>query len=389
MQLYRQVLALPGVRAQLALIFFARLPTTAGGMILTLHVAVTMGRGYGAAGTVGAAITIGIALGAPVMGRVVDRYGLRRMLVITTIGETTFWLTARFMSFPLLLVCALVGGVLVLPAMSIGRQAMAALVPPALRRTGYSMDTVSTELSFMLGPFAAVFVATQFSTETAMLAMAVGLVLVGVLLYVVNPRVRSEEEKAANEQVPRRSWLTPRLIGVLVIAWGTVFILAGTEVSVVAYMQRSGDLGWTGLVLAVWAAASAVGGLVYGALRRSIPQVALMACLGALTIPIGLAGEWWVLMLLLVPASVLCAPTVAATAEEVARLAPPAVRGVATGLQSSAFTLGQAAGAPAAGFVVDHSSAGWGFAVAGVGGLLVAGVAALLSARRKELVPVK
>lgn len=389
MQLYRQVLALPGVRAQLALIFFARLPTTAGGMILTLHVAVTMGRGYGAAGTVGAAITIGIALGAPVMGRVVDRYGLRHMLVITTLGETAFWLTARFMSFPLLLVCSLVGGVLALPAMSIGRQAMAALVPPALRRTGYSMDTVSTELSFMLGPFAAVFVATQFSTETAMLVMAVGLVLVGLLLYVVNPMVRSEEEKATAEQVPRRAWLTPRLIGVLVIAWGAVFILSGTEVSVVAYMQWSGDLGWTGLVLAVWAAASAVGGLVYGALRRSIPQVALMACLGALTIPIGLAGEWWVLMLLLMPASVLCAPTVAATAEEVARLAPPAVRGVATGLQSSAFTLGQAAGAPVAGFVVDHSSAGWGFAVAGFGGLLVAGVAALLSARRKELVPVK
>ncbi len=386
MQLYRKVLALPGVRTLLVLIFFARLPSTAAGMILTLHVAVSMGRGYGAAGTVGAVATIGIALGAPVMGRVIDHYGLRRMLVITTLGEATFWVVARFLPYPLLLMCALVGGFLVLPAMSIGRQAMAALVPVDLRRTGYSMDTVSTELSFMLGPAAAVFVATQFSTETAMLAMAVGLVVVGTLLYVVNPAVRSAEEKAASSRVPRSSWLTPQMIGVLVVGAGAVFILGGTEVAIVAHLQASGDLPWTGVVVAVWAAGSAVGGLVYGALHRSLPQVSLMACLGALTLPIGLAGDWWVLMLVLVPAAALCAPTVAATAEEVARLAPAAVRGVATGLQSSAFTLGQAAGAPAVGFVVDHASPAWGFAVAGVGGLVVAAVAGWLSTRRVAVV---
>ena len=388
MQLYRQVLALPGVRPLLVLIFFARLPTTAAGMILTLHVAVSMGRGYGAAGTVGAAATIGIAIGATVMGRVVDRYGLRRMILITTAGEALFWLVARFLPFPLLLVCGFVGGILVLPAMSIGRQAIAALVPPDLRRSAYSMDTVSTELSFMIGPFAAVFVVTQFSSQTAMLVMAGGLVLVGILLYAVNPAVRSEEEKAAAERVPRREWLTPRMLGVLLVGAGAVFILGGTEVAIVAHMQATGDLALTGVVMAVWAAGSATGGLVYGALPRAIPQVTLMTILGALTIPVGLAGEWWMLMLMMLPAAALCAPTIAATASEVARLAPPAVRGVATGLQSSAFTLGQAAGAPAVGFAVDHASPGWGFAVAGLGGLLVSGVAALLSARLKVLAEV-
>ncbi|TDV40614.1 MFS transporter [Actinophytocola oryzae] len=387
MQLYRKALAIPGLRTLLVLIFFARLPGTAAGMVLTLHVAVSMGRGYGAAGTVGALATIGIAAGAPVMGRVIDRYGLRRMLVITTIGEATFWVVARFLSYPLLLACAFFGGFLVVPAMSIGRQAIAAIVPPDLRRTGYSMDTVSTEMSFMVGPAAAVLVATQFSTQTAMLVMAGGLVLVGLLLYVVDPAVRSAEEKSA-EQVPRRSWLTPRLVGVLIVGAGAVFILGGTEVAIVAHMQELDALAWTGVVMAVWSAGSAVGGLVYGALRRSMPQVLLMAGLGALTLPIGLAGEWWVLMLALVPAAVLCAPTVATTAEEVARLAPPAVRGVATGLQSSAFTLGQAAGAPAVGFVVDHASPAWGFAVAGLGGLVIAAVAGLLSVRRRDLAEV-
>jgi MFS family permease len=167
-----------------------------------------------------------------------------------------------------------------------------------------------------------------------------------------------------------------------------VFVLSGTEVAIVAHLQESGDLAWTGVVMAVWAAASAVGGIVYGALRRSIPQVVLMTFLGALTIPVGLAGGWWVLMLALAPAAAMCAPTIAATAEETARLAPPSVRGLATGLQSSAFTLGAAAGAPAVGFMVDHASPAWGFAVAGLGGLAVAGVAAVLAARHKEEVAV-
>jgi MFS family permease len=107
-----------------------------------------------------------------------------------------------------------------------------------------------------------------------------------------------------------------------------------------------------------------------------------MALLGALTVPIGLAGGvWWLLAIALLPAGLLCAPTIAATGEQVSQLAPVAVRGEATGMQSSAFTLGAAAGAPVVGFVVDHSSAAWGFAVAGLGGILVAAAAVLLNAR--------
>jgi MFS family permease len=215
--------------------------------------------------------------------------------------------------------------------------------------------------------------------------MAAGIVVVGTALFVTNPAVRSAAEKASTEKVPRRVWLTPRLAGVLFVGAGAVFILAGTEVAIVAQMQRGGDLSWTSLVVIVWSAASAVGGLVYGALARSCRQVTLMTWLGVLTIPIGLAGgAWWTLTLALVPSALLCAPTIAATGEEVARLAPPAARGEASGLQSSAFTLGSAAGAPLVGFAVDHASPAWGFAIAGVGGVLVAAVAWRLAARQRE-----
>ncbi|MGH3760029.1 MFS transporter [Actinophytocola sp.] len=387
MQLYRQTLALPGVRTLMVLIFFARVPATAGGMVLTLQVAVGLEHGYGAAGTAGAVVTVGMALGASVMGRLIDRFGLRLVLVITMVGEALFWGFGSQLSYGALLVAGALGGFLELPAMSIGRQAIAALVPTELRRTAYSMDSVSTELSFMVGPAIAVLIATQFSTVTAMYAMAVAIVAVGSALLVVNPAVRSAEERATDtgERVPRRTWLRPRMVAVLVIAAGAVFILAGTEVAIVAELRSTDQLAYTGLVVAVWSAVSATGGIVYGALSRAPGQVTLMALLGLLTIPIGLAsGSWWLLALALVPASALCAPTIAATGEEVSRLAPAGARGEATGMQSSAFTLGAAAGAPLVGFVVDHSSPAWGFAVAGVGGVAVAAAAALLIARQRR-----
>jgi MFS family permease len=390
MGLYRRTLALPGVRTLMVLIFFARVPTAAGGMVLTLHVAVGLGHGYGAAGTAGAVVTIGVALGAPVMGRLIDRFGLRPVLVITMVGEAVFWGLGSRLPYGALVLAGLAGGVLTLPAMSLGRQAMAALVPPDLRRTAYSMDSVSTELSYMVGPAAAVLIATQFTTVTAMYTMAAAIVAVGAVLLVVNPAVRSEEERAADtgERVPRRSWLGPRMVAVLVIAAGAVFILAGTEVAIVAELRSTDQLAYTGVVVGVWSAVSAIGGIVYGALRRSPDQVTLMALLGLLTVPIGvLSGEWWLLALALIPASALCAPTIAATGEEVARLAPPAARGEASGMQSSAFTLGAALGAPLVGFVVDHSSPAWGFAVAGVGGVAVAAAAALLIARQRRVAP--
>lgn len=386
MRQYQHVLGLPGVRALMLLTFFARIPLSAAGMILTLHVAVELGRGYGAAGLVSGVATVGIALGAPVMGRVVDRFGLRPMVAATTVTESLFWLAGPLLPYPLLLVAGLVGGFMVLPAMSISRQAIPALVPEDLRRTAYSLDSILTELSFMVGPALGVLIATQLSTSAAMRAMAIGIAAVGLAIAVVNPPTRSAGEIVADagQRPARRQWLTPRLLAVLGVGTGAVFVLAGTEMAIVAQLRESGELGWTGVVIAGWSIGSAVGGLVYGAATRSVSQLTLMAWLSVLTVPVGLAGgPWWVLLLAVLPAALLCAPTIAATGEEVSRLAPPAARGEATGLQSSAFTLGSAIGAPLIGLVVDHSAPAWGFMVAGLGGLLAAGLAAVAVVRQR------
>lgn len=382
---YRQVLAIPGSRTLMLLLFLARIPPAAAGMTLTLHVAIGLGRGYGAAGLVGAAATVGIAVGGPLMGRIIDRYGLRPVIILTTVGETLFWSTGSLMPYPVLLVCGFVGGIVAVPAMSIGRQAIAAMVPEDQRRTAYSLDSSSVEVCFMIGPALGVLLVTQWSSTVALLGMAVAILAVGIAFYLVNPPILGAHEQPEARGGPRprrREWLTPRMIGVLAIGTAAVFVLAGAEVAMVATLRAGGEVAQTGVVMAVWAGFSAFGGIVHGAVHRSLSQVTLMTLLGVLTIPVGLAGgQWWLLALALIPSGLVCAPTIAATGEEVGKLAPVAVRGEAMGLQGSAFTLGAALGAPAIGFVVDHSAPSWGFAAAGVGGTVVAVIAALLTRR--------
>jgi predicted MFS family arabinose efflux permease len=212
--------------------------------------------------------------------------------------------------------------------------------------------------------------------------LAAGFAFVGIALLVMNPAMRGDKEPVSALRPPRREWLNSRLVAVLLIGAGAVFVLAGTEVTIVAVLREHGEVDWAGATIVILCLASIIGGLVHGAVHKSLPQVTLMALLGALTIPaLFFDSTWWVVGLVLVPASAMCAPTIAATGEEVSRLVPAAVRGEATGLQSSAFTFGAALGAPVIGFVVDHSSPGWGFVGAGAGGLIVAAGAALLIRR--------
>lgn len=380
---YLSVLRLPGVRSSMLLMLLARIPTTAAGMTLTLHVVLSLDKGYGAAGLVGTASTIGIALGAPLMGRLTDRRGLRAVLVLSTVSEGLFWFTAPALSYPVLLVTALLTGLVVIPTMSIGRQVLTALVPVAERRTALAMDSMVVEVAYMAGPALGVLLTTSANSRVALWTVGAAMVASGIALYIANPPVRAEDEEDFGEQPPRREWLTPPVLGVLVTSCGGVLVLAGMEVALVAALREQGRIQWTGTFVIVMCLASLIGGFVYGGLVKAPTPRTLMALLGLLAIPVGLAtGSPWVLAVALIPANMLAAPVIASTGEVITRLTPASVRGEAMGLQGSAFTLGAAAGAPLAGFVIDHSSAGWGFVATGAVGAAIAGVGAVLDQRR-------
>jgi MFS family permease len=373
---YRRVLALPGVRPLMVLALLARIPITAIGVTMTLHVAQDLHKGWGAAGLVGAALTVGTALGGPLNGRFVDRRGLRPMLVVTTVAEAAFWSAAPFLPFPALLVGSLVAGLFSLPVFSVIRQSIAALVPEDRRRQAYALDSMSVELSFMAGPPLAVLLTSALSGRAAMWSVGAALVLAGAALFLANPPVHtSSASPAAAATVRRRDWLTPRFVAVCAAASATTMVLAGTDLGIVAMLRAAGQVGLVGALLAAWSVYSLAGGFVYGALPRAVPLVALLGALAVFTIPAGLVGGAWPLLFLtLLPAGVLCAPTLSASTDLVSRLVPPEARGEAMGWHGSSLTVGLAIGSPLAGWAIDHGSPSWGFAAVGAVGALAAAV---------------
>jgi MFS family permease len=372
---YAALFALPGVARLFAIAFVARLPQAMTGVVLTLHVVTALHRGYGEAGLVTAVMTIGMAIGAPWRGRLVDRLGLRRAVVPSVVVASLVWFAAPHLPYQALLVAVFVGGVYSVPAFSVTRQSLSVLVPVSQQRTAFAADSVFVELTFMVSPLVGVWLATAVSTTVALTTTAVVTVLGGLMLAWADPPTRSAEASAASAHPPGvRALITPGIVVVLLAAVAAAFILMGTDVALVAALNEAGraqDVGW---MVALWCVGSVVGGLVYGGRGRGVSPLVLVALLAVATLPAAFAtGQPW-LALAVVLAGVPCAASLSAINAALVGQVPEERRGEVMGWSGATSTAGNALGAPLVGWVIDRATPGAGFLTAAcVGGVVAVG----------------
>ena len=433
--LYRELLAVAPIRRLLVVGMIARIPHSAAGVLLTLHIVLTLGQGYAAAGAAAAVMTVGIALGAPWRGRRVDTVGLRRALIPSVVSETVIWSIVPHVSYQWLLPLVFVGGLLTLPIFSVVRQSLGVLADGDQRRTAFALDAISTEMVFMVGPAAGAVMATSGQSVLGLTIVGVSTSLAGLFLMWFNPPTRSaagngaseaEEQAAAAMAVAaaapahvqeaaaelgpataerRRSglgrmglrnaglrgraaasfaWFTASVAAVFAVAAGAGMVLSGTDVGIVAALETNGREAEIGIVFVFWCAASVLGGLVYGALHRPVSPILLLLGMAALTIPMGFATDTLTLSLLSLLPGFLCAPVLSAASEKVADLVDEARRGEAMGWYGSALTAGIALGAPLAGLFIDGVGAWGGFVAVGVAGVLLCAAGIALQQRRRR-----
>ncbi|OEV28620.1 MFS transporter, partial [Streptomyces nanshensis] len=365
---YRQVLAVPGMAQLLSISLLARLAITADVMALTMYVVLGLDLSYAAAGGAAAAMTAGIALGGPLLGRMIDRRGPRVVLLVTVVVQAAFWLGVPALPYGPLLGASFAAGLLMVPAQQVARQAIAAMTTAGQRQAAFALESLQGELSYMVGPPIVILCAAKVSPDVVAWGVGAAIVAGGAGLALLNPPVRAADEVDAGKSGPprRREWLGPDMIAVLVMAFGTTMLLSGTDLAIVATLEEAGQVSWAAAVVAVYGVASITGGLVYGALPRPLPTWLLLGLLGLATLPAGLAHDWPWLCVAAAGAGLLAAPTLSAVAEAVSRLAPAGARGEATGLQSSALSAGFALGTPAVGGAIDLSVPAGGFAAAGL-----------------------
>lgn len=374
---YADLLSLPSVPRLLTAAVVGRIPVGMGALALFLFVRQS-GGSYSTAGLAVGASTVAGCIGAPLLGRLVDRHGQPRILVPSGIGQ----------ALSLLLLAALV------PSGGIALFGLAAaygfLAPPmaaSLRATwatliggegtltrAYALDSTAQETIWILGPLLAAYLA-EVDARIPLVAMA-GFTLVGVVWFTTSSVSRSWRSEHRGD----RHLLGPLTAGpvrrVLIGILGLAFAWGSLELAIAALADARGESA--GPLLAIWAAGSVVGGLAYAARTPArAPQrvlVLLMGLnlLGFLVLP--LAGTSLQLAILLAVTGVVNAPVIATLYVLIEQLSPRGTVTEAFTWVSTTFLVGISAGVSSAGFVAEHASprAAFLLAIGGGGAAVVA-----------------
>ncbi|HEY6396069.1 MAG TPA: MFS transporter, partial [Solirubrobacteraceae bacterium] len=163
---------------------------------------------YASASLVLAALTAGSLALSPRRGRMVDRLGASRaVLVLLAPGIATdiaFILAGRAHLTPILLIAvAAVSGAMAVPTGTVARSVWASLLPDtSLRRTGFALMSVLVEIMFFIGPLlAGILIAA--GSPTLAIAVSAGLNAVGSVAIALAPAVRSMKPHPAPARTGR------------------------------------------------------------------------------------------------------------------------------------------------------------------------------------------
>ncbi|MDQ5809438.1 MAG: MFS transporter [Actinomycetota bacterium] len=372
---YRSLLSTPHARAFVLAGFVARLSISMRALGSVLMVSL-LTNSYGLAGAVAAAALLGEAVAAPRLGRLVDRYGQRRVLLVTlavhSAGTLALVLSAQ-LSAPAwtLLATAALSGAAALPVGSLVRARWSALLKgsPALE-AAFALESTLDELIFVLGPVLVTALA---------LGVAPGAGLLGALLLTTIGSLALALQRRT-EPAPAGAWdrsdtpaiRTPglRVLVATFVAAGAIF---GTlDVAMVAFASQVGSPAAAGALLALVAAGSLLAGLVYGTRGWRWPLdkrfLASVVVLWAGTLPLVFAPS----VVLLAPAAALAgvaiAPTLIAGFTLVQKLMPSGALTEGLNWTITALGVGAAVGAWTAGLVADSVGGRTAFLVAVVAG---------------------
>ena len=387
---YRDVIAIREVWTTLLLSALIRIPIFSLGIVMSVHVVSSLHLDYVRAGAVTTVVTVATMISGPWRGSMVDHKGLLRTMLPSLIITTITWGLSPWLGyFPLLVLCA-IGGLWNYPIFTIPRQVLMVAVPTSRRRAALSLDSVSVEICYMIGPTVAIIAATTVGTRITITACgfiaaigAAGLMILDPAttepsaVDPVPPATHTPASAAPVVEAPRNrklAWLSPRSASILLAVIATGFCLGGIELTTVAAMRSMGRPEMIGWVLAASGLGSAIGGVLYGALPRGASTALLLVFLGALTALPALSSGPGSAAILLFQGGVFCAPTITSSIDALTDLVPADSRGTIIGWQGSCLNGGTAMAAPLIGAIMDSHGWQWGFLVAGIASAVVGAI---------------
>lgn len=319
-------------------------------------------------------VAVGVAAGgsgvaAPVVGRLVDRLGQTRVLVPTgTVEGLAFGGLALVGAGDgpawLLLVLAAVSGLATAPVSASLRALWSGALPEGVSPdAAYSLESTTQELIFIVGPLLAAGV-LALSGPSALLGIGAVLCTVGTLCFAAQPPSREWRPQVGGGR-GRGALASPGVRALTAAAGVTVAGFVFVDLSVVAFTRDERASESVGVLLAVWAAASLVGGLWHGSRHWEIPThvriLAFAALLPVGFVPLVFAPSVTAAGFLIALGGFAIAPFLACVYSLVGGLAPEGALTEAFSWLNSAFVAGAAIGAGVAGAVVEAGGPRAGF----------------------------
>ncbi|MER6274915.1 MFS transporter [Streptomyces sp900105245] len=377
---YGQLLRTRGAWTFLLPGFAARQPFAMLTISIVLLVQHTTGS-YGAAGAAAAATGVSMALFAPYSGRLADRYGQRAVLIPGVLVHTLAGLTLTALALahaPLwaLFLAAVPTGASVPQVGPMVRARWGVkLQGSPLMTTAAAFESVTDELTFVVGPLLATALCTAVTPSAGLITEA-ALTLVGGLLFAAQKSTQPAVDAAGGHaRVRHASALRVPGVRVLIVTFlGIGSVFGGMQVSLAAFTESIGEPGLNGVLYGVFAAGNMLSGVACGAIAWKVaPQRRLVVGYAALALT---ASALWtahsVLLLaalgLLVGMSI--APSLITGYTLVDSLVPAGARTEAFTWLTGAVALGQAAAVTVAGQLEDRLWDGAGFLVPMAGTVL-------------------
>ncbi|WP_298181864.1 MFS transporter [Saccharomonospora sp.] len=378
---YRVALTTPAARRPLVASLLARLPIAMIGISGLLYVQHRTGT-YAVAGLVSASTLVGVAIGSVVQGRLIDRFGPTRplLVVVALFAVTMAGLVAAIESgaaTPVLVVLA--GGIGLFEPMcgSASRALWGRLLPsgPALT-AAYSYEAISMEVFFILGPgLAGALIAAPWPGTGMVLGGAC--MAVGAVLFALSPAVRAWPPSPRGKTPLLGAFSSPGMRTLALAALGFGMVIGFVEVAVPAAATEAGNTALGGVLLSVWSVSSVAFGIVYS--LRPWPKPlglrlpVLLALFGASVALLAWPSTLWGLAVALLASGALITPQSTTHSMTIELVAPKNTAAEAFGWVLTAITLGLAFGQSASGYLVELSGPPLAFGVASVCALVVAG----------------
>lgn len=358
---YRDIFSLPGAWQFSVAGLIARLPMAILGLGTVLFIQGVSGS-YGTAGFVTATLMITQAMSNPVIARLVDAHGQRRIMapVVAVHCVAVLGIIASvYLSwwFGLVYFFAGLAGLTVGSFGSLVRARWNSLATtPEQLDTAFSWEAVADEILFLTGPVVVTVLATAIFPPAGLILSLVAVVIGSLWFFTLSS---TEPAPTRVEKEQRGKVLSNSGIFLIVLAEMFLGINFGSlDVISVAFAEEQGVKSLAGVLLSAFALGSLIAGAIYGGIawksklghRYAAAMTALAILMCLLVLPDSML--WMGIVMFVIGATI--APSIIGASTLMKELAPPARLTEALAWIGTAMGFGVAIGSAGSGTLIDR-----------------------------------